>query len=90
MGYFGLDSYIKYWSVTCKLCREHINFALYDKDGFQYDRRICEVALECPRCLEKRRYLHTDIWKRHITETSKVSDRSVITQPIFIRIGQRY
>jgi hypothetical protein len=85
MGYFGLRDDIKYWSVTCKRCHLVINFASYDPKGFEYDLTFCVVAVECPRCLDKRKYRHTDIWRHRITETSKVLDHSVITTPLFIQ-----
>lgn len=87
MGYFGLHDEIRYWSVTCKRCREAINFALFDPNGFIYDLKACVVAVECPRCHDRRRYLHTEIWRHRITETSKVSLKYVVTEPISIKIG---
>lgn len=88
MGYFGVSDTIRYWSVTCKRCREAINFASFDPRGFIYDEQICVVAVECPRCMEKRRYRHTEIWRHRVTETSKVSLAYVITEPLFIQFGK--
>lgn len=85
MGYFGLNDEIRYWSVTCKRCREPVNFAHFDPRGHLYDQVRCVVALECPRCQEKRRYLHTEIWRHRISETSKVSLKFFVTEPIFIQ-----
>lgn len=85
MGYFGLSDEIRYWSVTCKRCREPINFAHFDPRGFMYDSKPCVVALECPRCQERRRYLFTDIWRHRISETTKASLSYFITEPISIQ-----
>jgi hypothetical protein len=87
MGYFGLHDEIRYWSVTCKRCREAINFAHFDPKGNLYDQIQCVVAVECPRCLERRRYLHTEIWRHRISETSKVSLKFYVTEPLFIQFS---
>ena len=87
MGYFGLRDDIKYWSVTCKRCRETINFAHFDPKGHLYDQMQCVVAVQCPRCDERRRYLPTEIWRHRVTQTTLASPYNFITEPIFIRFG---
>ena len=87
MGFFGVDDKIRYWSVTCKRCREAINFALFDEKGRMYDHCECVVAVECPRCKEKRRYRALEIWRHRITSTPFGSGTYLITEPIFIKCG---
>lgn len=85
MGCFGLRDDIKYWSVTCKRCREPINFAHFDPKGHLYDLTRCVVAVQCPRCLDRRRYRSSEIWRRRVTESTLAGNKDFITEPIFIQ-----
>lgn len=87
MGYFGVKQETRYWSVTCKRCGEAINFDHFDERGPFYDQGKCVVAVECPRCREKRRYRSLEIWRHKITITPHGSPKYFITAPIFIRFG---
>lgn len=87
MGYFGLRDDIKYWSVTCKRCSETINFAHFDPKGHLYDQTQCVVAVQCPRCRERRRYRSSEIWRHRVTETPLAVNNCFVTEPIFIRFA---
>jgi hypothetical protein len=87
MGYFGLTDEIKYWSVTCKRCGEAINFAHFDERGHKYDQN-CVIAVECPRCREKRRYRSVEVWRHRVTSSPIGTAHYFVTEPIFIKFGR--
>lgn len=85
MGYFGIRDEIRYWAVTCKRCGESINFAHFDERGHLYDHVRCVVAVQCPRCRDRRRYLASEIWRHRVTETPSSVNNGFVTAPIFIQ-----
>jgi hypothetical protein len=68
MGYFGFNDREKYWAVICKGkgCKQSFPFALIQpNDGKLYR---ATVALQCPRCGEKRRYRPLETFRSRVLE----------------------
>jgi RNase P subunit RPR2 len=77
VGYFGYNEKEKYWAVICKRCRQSFPFALLQPNDGKVYRAM--VALQCPRCGEKRRYLPLDTFRLSVLEGRD----EAITAPLF-------